>query len=233
MKQTNKIFVNSNNNLSLYKWYYINTNNYLKKKYIIGLEKIYLFNLFNILYIFFLCLSKCILKIKIINNEIIFYISNKKYLIIILTFFKYHFKLQFKEMVDICTIDFINNLQKNRFEINYNLLSLKYKQRIRLKIKIQEKEFIQSSVYLYSSSNWLERENWDMFGIFFIKHPDLRRILTDYGFEGFPFRKDFPLSGYIELRYDEEKKMVVYEKLELSQEFRLFEFTSPWNWSKI
>jgi NADH:ubiquinone oxidoreductase subunit C len=108
------------------------------------------------------------------------------------------------------------------------LLSLKYKFRLRIKLYVNENEYISSIVGLYSGANWLERENWDMFGIYFTNHPDLRRILTDYGFEGFPFRKDFPLSGYIELRYDDEDRVVVYENLEITQEFRYFDFASPW-----
>jgi NADH:ubiquinone oxidoreductase subunit C len=108
------------------------------------------------------------------------------------------------------------------------LLSLKYKFRLRIKLYVNENEYISSIVGLYSGANWLERENWDMFGIYFINHPDLRKILTDYGFEGYPLRKDFPLTGYLELRYDDKKRSIVYENLEISQEYRFFNFSNSW-----
>jgi NADH/F420H2 dehydrogenase subunit C len=131
---------------------------------------------------------------------------------------------ELKILNDICVIDYPEKI--NRFELNYNLLSIKYNFRIFL--KTYTSSYINSISSIFSSSNWIERECWDMFGIFFINHPDLRRILTDYGFEGFPMRKDFPLTGYIEIRYDDEKANIVYEPLEMSQEYRLFNFTSPW-----
>jgi len=119
--------------------------------------------------------------------------------------------------------------RKDRFDVIYNLLSIRFNTRIRIKVIINEFQSLESITSIYSSANWYERETWDMFGIFFINHPDLRRILTDYGFEGYPLRKDFPLSGYIEVRYNEAKKRVVYEKLMLPQEFRLFTFETPWD----
>jgi NADH/F420H2 dehydrogenase subunit C len=131
---------------------------------------------------------------------------------------------QFKILNDICVVDYPEKM--DRFEINYNLLSVKYN--FRVFIKSYTSAYISSISGLYNSANWIERECWDMFGIFFTNHPDLRRILTDYGFEGFPLRKDFPLTGYIEIRYDDEKSNIVYEPLEMSQEYRLFNFTSPW-----
>lgn len=131
---------------------------------------------------------------------------------------------QAKLLNDICIVDFPD--KTNRFELNYNLSSAKYNFRIFLKVYTHS--YVDSIVSLYKSANWIERECWDMFGVFFLNHPDLRRILTDYGFEGFPLRKDFPLTGYIEVRYDDEKSNIVYEPLEMSQEYRLFNFTSPW-----
>jgi len=131
---------------------------------------------------------------------------------------------QFKVLNDVCIIDYPEKI--DRFELNYNLLSVKYN--FRIFIKHYTSAYVASISTLFNSANWIERECWDMFGVFFTNHPDLRRILTDYGFEGFPLRKDFPLTGYIEIRYDDEKANIVYEPLELSQEYRLFNFTSPW-----
>ncbi len=133
---------------------------------------------------------------------------------------------QFKMLVDICGVDFPEREQ--RFEVVYNLLSLKLNLRCRVKAEIGEDQAIPSVVPIYSTAGWFEREAYDRYGIFFSDNPDLRRILTDYGFEGHPFRKDFPLTGYIEVRYDEAQKRVVYEPVKLTQEFRSFDFLSPW-----
>ena len=132
----------------------------------------------------------------------------------------------FEVLVDVCGVDYPD--RPRRFEIVYNLLSLKFNQRIRLYVAADEESPVPSAVGLYSSAGWWEREAWDLFGIYFAGHPDLRRIMTDYGFEGHPLRKDFPLTGYVELRYDEERKRVVYEPVRLTQEFRSFDFLSPW-----
>ena len=115
-----------------------------------------------------------------------------------------------------------------RFEVIYHLLSLRYNSRVRVRTYTDELTPIDSICELYKGANWFEREVWDMFGVFFRNHPDLRRILTDYGFDGHPFRKDFPLSGYHELRYDDELQRIVQEPLELTQEFRRFTLESPW-----
>ena len=131
---------------------------------------------------------------------------------------------QLKIFNDLCVIDYPD--KKERFELNYNFLSIKYN--IRIFVKTYTQAYIASLTPIFNSANWIERECWDMFGIFFLNHPDLRRILTDYGFDGFPLRKDFPLTGYIEIRYDDEKANIVYEPLEMTQEYRLFNFTSPW-----
>ncbi len=127
----------------------------------------------------------------------------------------------------------LSNKFQTKFKINkkkviYNLLSLRYNNRIRVKTYADELTPIDSAVPVYHGANWYEREVWDMYGIFFANHPDLRRILTDYGFAGHPQRKDFPLSGLVEVRYDDEVKRVVCEPVELSQEFRKFDLGSPW-----
>jgi NADH:ubiquinone oxidoreductase subunit C len=131
-----------------------------------------------------------------------------------------------KSLMDVFAVDYPSRL--DRFEINYNLLSLRFNFRVLVKTFTSEIKPIQSVSFLYNSALWLEREIWDLFGVYFLNHADLRRILTDYGFEGFPFRKDFPLSGYVELRYDDSEKRLVMEPIELTQEFRHFDFRSPW-----
>ncbi|HJU20441.1 MAG TPA: NADH-quinone oxidoreductase subunit C [Stellaceae bacterium] len=135
-------------------------------------------------------------------------------------------RCRFDVLVDLCGVDYPDRPQ--RFEVVYNLLSLPLNQRIRLKLETDEREPVPSAVSLYSSAGWWEREAWDLYGLVFAGNSDLRRILTDYGFEGHPLRKDFPLTGYVELRYDEEQKRVVYEPVKLQQEFRSFDFLSPW-----
>ncbi|MEK6747393.1 MAG: NADH-quinone oxidoreductase subunit C [Pseudomonadota bacterium] len=132
----------------------------------------------------------------------------------------------FTQLVDIAGVDFPEREQ--RFEVVYLLLSLKKNERLRVRVCADEKTPIPSSISLFSSAGWYEREAWDMYGILFSDHPDLRRILTDYGFEGHPQRKDFPLTGYVELRYDVEQKRVVYEPVKLNQAYRNFDYLSPW-----
>ena len=135
----------------------------------------------------------------------------------VLSFFRFirdHTNTQFKLLIDVTAVDYPSRAQ--RFEVVYNLLSVQYNSRIRIKTHVDEVTPIASLVNLFNSANWLEREVWDMFGIFFTNHPDLRRILTDYGFEGHPLRKDFPLSGYIEVRYDDTEKRVIAEPLEMT-----------------
>ena len=144
----------------------------------------------------------------------------------VLTFLRDDQNCQFKQLVDITAVDYPDQVE--RFEVVYNLLSLKLNQRIRVKLPTDERTPVASVSGVFSAAIWLEREAWDMFGIFFADHPDLRRILTDYGFEGHPLRKDFPLTGFKEVRYDEEQKRVVYEPVKLPQEFRRFDFMSPW-----
>jgi NADH-quinone oxidoreductase subunit C len=132
----------------------------------------------------------------------------------------------FNVLCDVCGVDYPD--RPLRFEVVYNLLSMRLNQRIRIKVDTDEEQPVPSAVGLFSSAGWWERETWDLFGIYFADNPDLRRILTDYGFEGHPLRKDFPLTGYVELRYDEDQKAVVYEPVRLQQEFRSFDFLSPW-----
>lgn len=220
--------------LALNLWLWKKEINYSKIKLLYSLLNINFSNLqknFNLLYLLLKSLYKYFIKISITNAELVFYVKNNFDILFVLSFLKYHYSLQFKELVDICAVDFCFSRDfLNRFELNYILLSLINKSHIRVKINTSIDGSIISLCNLYSSSNWLERENWDMFGIFFNNHIDLRRILTDYGFEGFPLRKDFPLSGYLEMRFDEERKVLVYELVELSQEFRFFEFINPWIW---
>ena len=144
----------------------------------------------------------------------------------VLLFLRDHAQTQFKACMDISGADYPTRSQ--RFEVVYHLLSVRYNARIRVKTYADEVTPVPSATGIFRSADWYEREIWDMYGVFFVGHPDLRRILTDYGFEGHPLRKDFPLSGYSEVRYDEEKKRVVHEPLQLAQAFRDFSGTSPW-----
>ncbi|GAB5469043.1 MAG: NADH-quinone oxidoreductase subunit C [Rhodospirillales bacterium] len=144
----------------------------------------------------------------------------------LLTYLRDDQNCQFKALMDITAVDWPED--EARFEIVYNLLSIKHNLRIRVTLRSDEETPVPSAVGIFSSADWLEREVWDLYGVFFTGHPDLRRILTDYGFEGHPLRKDFPLTGYVEVRYDEEQKRVVYEPVSLVQEFRSFDFESPW-----
>ena len=150
-------------------------------------------------------------------------ISNLKSAIL---FLKDHESCLFKVFIDMFVVDYQN--KENRFEVVYHLLSTKYNTRIKLKTFVNEFTPVPSIVDIYQAANWAEREVWDMHGVYIEQHPDLRRLLTDYGFEGYPLRKDFPLSGYTEVRYDESQKRVIYEPVELTQEFRVFHFNSPW-----
>ncbi len=133
---------------------------------------------------------------------------------------------QFSTLVDITAVDYPGRAK--RFDVIYHLLSMYQNQRIRLRLSIREEDMVPSIIDTHPSANWFEREVFDMFGILFSGHPDLRRILTDYGFRGHPLRKDFPTTGYTEVRYDEAQKRVVYEPVTLVQEYRQFDFMSPW-----
>ena len=144
----------------------------------------------------------------------------------VLSFLRDDSQCLFKGLMDLCGVDYPQ--REERFEVVYNLLSIRQNLRIRLKVPTDESTPVPSATGLFSSAGWLEREAWDMYGIYFSDHPDLRRLLTDYGFEGHPMRKDFPLTGYVEVRYDDAQKRVVYEPVKLTQEFRNFDFLSPW-----
>jgi NADH-quinone oxidoreductase subunit C len=132
----------------------------------------------------------------------------------------------FHVLIDVCGVDYPE--RSPRFDVVYNLLSLKRNLRVRVKVAVDEDDQVPTVTSVFPGAGWYEREVWDLYGIFFSDHPDLRRILTDYGFDGHPLRKDFPLTGHVEVRYDDEQRRVVYEPVKLTQEFRNFDFLSPW-----
>ncbi|MCH6589672.1 MAG: NADH-quinone oxidoreductase subunit C [Proteobacteria bacterium] len=144
----------------------------------------------------------------------------------VLTFLRDDVNCRFQQLMDLCGVDYPE--REKRFEVVYNLLSLTHNMRVRVKVETDEETPVPSVSGVFSAATWWEREAWDLFGIYFSDHPDLRRIMTDYGFDGHPLRKDFPLTGYVEVRYDDEQKRVVYEPVKLTQEFRTFDFLSPW-----
>jgi len=162
---------------------------------------------------------------EIINGELMITVYSDA-IVPVCNFLKHHMGTRCSQLIDITAVDYPD--RENRFTVVYNLLSVDLNSRIRLKTEVDGLTSIESVTALYPCAAWWEREVWDMFGIFFTNHPDLRRILTDYGFQGHPLRKDFPVTGYTEVRYDETEKRVMYEPLELSQEFRSFDFASPW-----
>ena len=174
-------------------------------------------------------LSSKILSSKIEFNELIFKISHSEILDII-QFLKYDERLKFKQLIDIAAIDYPN--KEKRFEIVYLLLSIENNARVKLSINFDTNENITSITQIFPSANWMEREVFDMYGIKFTNHPDLRRILTDYNFKGHPLRKDFPLTGFNEVRYSEKEKKVIYEPVKLEQNYRNFDFSSPWEGTK-
>jgi NADH-quinone oxidoreductase subunit C len=147
-------------------------------------------------------------------------------LVAFVDFLKTDQSCQFSSLVDITAVDYPGRAK--RFDVVYHFLSMYQNHRIRLRVSIREEEMVPSIIEVHPSANWFEREVFDMFGILFSGHPDLRRILTDYGFRGYPLRKDFPTTGYTEVRYDEAQKRVVYEPVKLVQEYRQFDFMSPW-----
>ena len=135
-------------------------------------------------------------------------------------------RCQFISFIDVCGVDWPGRAK--RFDVVYHLLSPRLNQRVRVKVKTDEVTPVPSICEVFAGANWFEREAYDLYGILFSGHPELRRLLTDYGFDGYPMRKDFPLTGFVEVRYDDEQKRVVYEPVKLSQEFRNFDFLSPW-----
>jgi len=170
------------------------------------------------------------LKLEIVleTNLIKLYVP-QEHVVRVLRFFRDNTICCFKELLDITAVD---NLYlshgKGRFDVIYNLLSLKYNVRLLVITTVDELTPLSSATSIFNSAGWSEREVFDMFGIFFVNHPDLRRILTDYGFEGYPLRKDFPLTGYTEVRYDDEQKRIVSEDVELAQQYRNFDFLNAW-----
>jgi NADH-quinone oxidoreductase subunit C len=170
-------------------------------------------------------LGTSVLSKTVAHDELTLDIARDK-IVEVLTFLRDDPKCRFEVLIDICGVDW--PARENRFDVVYHLLSPRLNQRIRVKLKTDESTPVASTVGVFSVANWFEREAYDMYGILFSGHPDLRRILTDYGFQGHPLRKDFPLTGYVEVRYDEELKRVVNEPVELTQEFRSFDFESPW-----
>lgn len=170
-------------------------------------------------------ISKEILEAQIALGELSI-IVKKDSLVSVLQFLKEDTKSHFTQLVSICGADYPNKVK--RFEVIYALLSLKHNNRIRVKVAVGYDEVISTTSDVFINATWYEREVWDMYGVMFANNPDLRRILTDYNFDGHPLRKDFPLTGNVEVRYDLEQKKVVYEPVSLTQEFRSFDFMSPW-----
>ena len=180
---------------------------------------------------------------KIINSELTTKINNSKIehnqldisidqedLLDVITFLKTNKNTKFRQLIDITAVDYPENAK--RFKLVYLLLSHEFNNRIKINYSVSENEIINSIVKIFPSANWMEREVFDMYGVKFKDHPDLRRILTDYNFEGHPLRKDFPLTGHNEVRYSEEDKKVIYEPVKLEQNYRDFDFESPWEGTK-
>jgi len=161
-----------------------------------------------------------------INHDQLEIQINKESLLDVVIFLKKNNSTKFKQLIDITAVDYIGS--ENRFKMIYLFLSHEYNLRINLYFHINENEMVNSLTKVYPSANWMEREVFDMYGIKFNDHPDLRRILTDYGFSGHPLRKDFPITGHSEVRYSEEKKKVIYEPVKLEQNYRNFDYASPW-----
>ena len=171
----------------------------------------------------------CVLSWEIAQDELNVTVAPSS-LVGFVEFLKTDATCRFSTLVDITAVDYPG--RGKRFDVVYHFLSMYQNQRIRLRVQIREDEMLPSIIEVHPSANWFEREVFDMFGILFSGHPDLRRILTDYGFRGYPLRKDFPTTGYTEVRYDEVQKRVVYEPVKLVQEYRQFDFLSPWEGAK-
>jgi len=170
-------------------------------------------------------LKGAVTSYEIPGGELIIY-THRDSIIDVLTFLRDDEKCKFTQLIDLCGVDYPNEVE--RLEVVYNLLSMTKNLRMRVKVTTTESIPVPSVAGVFSAAGWFEREAWDMYGVYFSDHPDLRRILTDYGFEGHPQRKDFPLTGYVEVRWDDEQKRVVYEPVKLTQDFRNFDFMSPW-----
>ncbi len=170
-------------------------------------------------------LPQAVVSAAVANGELSVTVSRPS-IVKVLTFLRDDTECRFAVLNDICGVDWPEREQ--RFDVVYHLLSLTQNRRIRVKLATDEDTPVPSAIGVFSAAGWYERETWDLYGVVFSDHPDLRRLLTDYGFEGHPLRKDFPLTGFVELRYDDEQKRVVYEPVKLTQEFRSFDFLSPW-----
>ena len=166
---------------------------------------------------------------KINHNQLYLSIDNKD-LQEVIFFLKTNNQIKFRQLIDITAVDYPES--ENTFKLIYLLLSHEFNQRLVLSFQVNENVLVDSLVNIFPSANWMEREIFDMYGIKFKNHPDLRRILTDYNFDGHPLRKDFPLTGHQEVRYSEDKKKVIYEKVKLEQDYRNFDFESPWEGTK-
>jgi NADH-quinone oxidoreductase subunit C len=173
--------------------------------------------------------SDTVIDYKVAYNELTVN-AKRDDIVKLMTFLRDDPTCKFVQLSTVCGVDYPE--REERFEVVYHLLSLHNNQRMRVKIRTDEETTVPSVTGIYPSANWYERETWDMYGIMFDGHPDLRRLLSDYGFQGHPLRKDFPLTGYVEVRYSEEEKRVVYEPVKLAQEFRTFDFMSPWEGAK-
>ena len=165
-----------------------------------------------------------------INFEELLFKTSVSEITEVIKFLKFDNRFKFKQLIDIAAIDYPN--EEKRFELVYLLLSIENNLRVKISIKFETNEKIPSIVKIFPSANWMEREIFDMYGIKFSNHPDLRRILTDYNFKGHPLRKDFPLTGFNEVRYSEKEKKVIYEPVKLEQNYRNFDFSSPWEGTK-
>ncbi len=161
----------------------------------------------------------------VVNDELVVY-AVRDQIMSLMRFLRSDSQCRFETLADLCAVDYPERAE--RFEVVYHMLSMSLNQRIRVKVSTDEESPVPSLVELFPCANWNEREAFDMYGVLFSGHPDLRRILTDYGFEGHPLRKDFPLTGHVEVRYDEVEKRVVYQPVKLVQEYRNFDFMSPW-----
>lgn len=174
-------------------------------------------------------LGDAVNSIEIVHGEMTIN-ARRAEIVNVISFLRDDSLCKFASLIDICGSDYPE--RERRFDVVYHMLSMPHNHRVRVKITTDELVPVRSIASLFPNANWYEREAFDMYGIVFDEHPDLRRILTDYGFEGYPLRKDFPLSGFVEVRYDEERKSVIYEPVNLPQEYRSFDFMSPWEGAK-
>jgi NADH-quinone oxidoreductase subunit C len=164
-------------------------------------------------------------SVRVEHGEVVAH-AERDTLMALMTTLRDDLRFAFEQLMDLCGVDWPD--RSERFDVVYNLLSVSLNQRLRVIVKTDETTPVPSVCNIWTCATWWEREAWDLFGILFSGQPDLRRILTDYGFEGHPMRKDFPLTGYVEVRYDEDRKQVVYEPVKLTQDWRTFDFISPW-----